>query len=73
MRDWWLRAAEKGGAMGGAQEVITAPTVEELEAKVAEWYERAEGMGLEDARIPWDPALVQEREDGYVFSVWAHS
>lgn len=59
--------------MAGAQTTIEAPTIEELQARVEEWYAQAADRGLEDARLPWDPANVEQTDDGYVFSVWAHS
>lgn len=59
--------------MGGSSEVITAVTMSELKTKVEEWYERAAGMGLEDMRIPWDETRALRTDEGYEFSVWAHS
>jgi hypothetical protein len=59
--------------MAGAQKTLTAGTIEELEAEVERWYEEAEGAGLGDARLPWDPEAVIKTEDGYAFHVWAHS
>lgn len=54
-------------------DVVSAPTLEELEESVAQWYEGAANAGLEDARLPWDPDRAYETEDGYEFAVWAHS
>jgi hypothetical protein len=68
-----LAARKRRLILAGATNTITAPIVEELETKVREWYEQAAGQGLEDARMPWDPELVQETKDGFAFNVWAHS
>ena len=59
--------------MAGARTTLTASTIEELEARVNEWYEQAAAQSLEDVRLPWDPSLVLETADGFSFVVWAHS
>jgi hypothetical protein len=57
----------------GASAVIKASSVPELETRVAEWYENAAADGLGVPRIPWDPTKVREIENGYEFSVLAHT
>jgi hypothetical protein len=42
--------------MAGASKIVSAPTIEELEEKVREWYEEAAAKRLEDERLPWDPS-----------------
>jgi hypothetical protein len=59
--------------LAGVQDVVTAPTLDELRTKVDEWYAGAADRGLEDARLPWDPESAQETAVGYAFNVWAHS
>jgi hypothetical protein len=59
--------------MGGASQVITAPTLEELKQKVEEWYAGAAANGLDGVRIPWNPEMALKTDDGYEFAVWAHT
>jgi hypothetical protein len=59
--------------MAGAQKTLTASTIEDLEARVNEWYAQAAANGLEDVRMPWDPSLVLETDEGFAFNVWANS
>ena len=53
--------------MPGVSAVVKASSVQELETRVAEWYENAAADGLGVPRIPWDPKRVREIEDGYEF------
>ncbi len=59
--------------VAGSRTTLTADSEEALKELVEQWYERAAAQGLEDARIPWDPANVEKTADGYEVMVWAHS
>jgi len=59
--------------MGALAEKLFAPTLDELEKMVNEWYRNAAAQGLADVRLPWDPEAVQETKDGFVFEVRAHT
>jgi hypothetical protein len=63
----------KGYGVTGTSTVVTAPTLSELKQKVEEWYASAAARGLEDDRNLWSEDDARKTDDGYQFTVWAHS